>query len=149
MTPTIPIPTDHIYKFYALCGLAIFIASTLGAVYVSERAYERRTNSDLELEILNKKPNLSPEEEAKKVLLTEKSKIYESTDNLVGYALGGSAAVGLFVMGVGFVQWQKKVQPNQDKLLALQIKKMEREILALDKELAQTHTPPAPPVPQG
>ena len=45
-------------------------------------------------------------------------------------------------MAAGFIPWHTKVQPNHDKLLKLQIKKLKREILVLDKELAET--PPGP-----
>jgi hypothetical protein len=34
MEPSIQIPTDNIYKFVCLLGLAVFITSVLGSVYV-------------------------------------------------------------------------------------------------------------------
>ena len=62
MTPTIPIPTDHVYKFHALCGLAILVSALISFVYVYERYKERRENQSLELDILNRKENPSQEE---------------------------------------------------------------------------------------
>ncbi|HEX9869591.1 MAG TPA: hypothetical protein VGC99_13545 [Candidatus Tectomicrobia bacterium] len=142
MTPTIPIPTDHVYKFHALCGLAILISSMIGLVYLHDRFNERIGKNYLKWEILNRKANLSQEEEVTKAVLDMRLKLDRADRKLMPKALGAIAGIGVVMMVFGFMLWHKKVQPKQDKLLELQIKKIEREILALDKELAET--PPGP-----
>jgi hypothetical protein len=135
MTPTIPIPTDSIYKFYALCGLAFVISSLLGAVYINDRGNERAAKYYVEFEVLNRKDNLSQEEEITKDVLNQQLQIGQSNRKLFMRGLGVMLGIGVLGIAAGFIPWHIKVQPNQDKLLELQIKKIEREILALDKEL--------------
>jgi hypothetical protein len=142
MTPTIPIPTDHVYKFHALCGLAFLISSTIGAVYFTEYFNERIGKNYLKWEILNKKGNPSQEEESEKDLLAKSLKVDQSNRKFVPRALSVPAGIGALMMIYGFTAWHRRVQPNQDKLIELQIQKLEREILVLDQELVET--PPGP-----
>jgi len=143
MTPNIPIPTDHVYKFHALCGLAFLISSLVVLVYSHDRFNERIVKNTLELAILKSRDNLSQEEELKKQLLSRILEVNHSDRKFIPKALGVFAGMGILMMGYGFIVWHTKVQPNQDRLLELQIKKLEREILGLDQELAKTPLGPA------
>lgn len=146
MTPTIPIPTDHVYKFYALCGLSIAISSLIALIYLIDRYNERIEKNYLQWEILNRMDNLSQEDEVRKSVLKAKLDVDRLDRSAIPWALGSIGGVGGAMMLLGFIPWHKTLQRNQDKLLELQIKKIEREILALDRELEQPHTTSAPPV---
>ena len=50
MQPSIPIPTDNIYKFVYLFGMAIYLSSTAGATYFGIQFYDFVTKKVLELE---------------------------------------------------------------------------------------------------
>ena len=66
MQPSIPIPTDNIYKFVALFGLSLFISSGLASVavhfYFNDILYKR----SMESEILKTKADPSEEEKIRK-----------------------------------------------------------------------------------
>ncbi|MBI5212063.1 MAG: hypothetical protein HY957_01660 [Nitrospirae bacterium] len=49
------------------------------------------------------------------------------------YSLLIGAFLGIVTMVFGFYHWQTKVQPSQDKFLQLQISKLEKEIVSLNK----------------
>ena len=74
MQPSIPIPTDNIYKFACLLGLAIFISAMLGSIYMVYKFDELTSKDLLELEALKAKDNLSLIESTQKVILEKKYK---------------------------------------------------------------------------
>jgi len=126
MESRIPVPTDNIYKFYALFGLLLVISSLLGSVYVTQSAnesvhafakeYFSIANPDL------KEPSGLEQFIAKRITTTvENRKFYQQG---IGVFLG----VGIMMMFYGFYMWHMKVQPLQDRLMKLQIEKLEREL---------------------
>ena len=52
MTPGFSIPTDNIYKFYALLGLALIISSMLAFVYVYDSSRARTIEWSEELQLI-------------------------------------------------------------------------------------------------
>lgn len=128
MEPRIPIPTDNIYKFYALLGLVLLISGVLLKVYAVQSTNELAFSIAPELSALEAKKELSPEEITTKELLLKRLEI--STRNREEYR-GMSLwlfAFSVIAMVVGFGNWHYKVQPKQDKLLDLQIAKAELEL---------------------
>jgi TM2 domain-containing membrane protein YozV len=148
MEPSIPIPTDNVYKFHALFGLVFFISLMLASVYVHNYYNKRIYNAYLELETLKAKNNLTSEENIKKSLLEGRMREDKADFKFFfSIVLFFGIFVGFVMMIIGFVGWHIKVQPLQDKLLDLQIKKIEREITVLDKQLQRTQLEPQPSLP--
>jgi hypothetical protein len=147
MEPSIPIPTDNIYKFYALCGLAIFVSSILASAYVFTSYLERIASTSIELEMLKTKNDLSSEEAVKKSALEGRLVLDQTLGESFFKLLSVACAVGLLGMIVGFSMWQIRIQPKQDQLLDLQAKKIEHEVRILARTLEQTSADPAPSPP--
>lgn len=128
MNDRLPIPTDNIYKFYALFGMLVMLTSAI--MFFARHDHYRTTAVENYLRIvaLENKESIS-----------EKDKLEVELINSIGEALQGdrefelqiynwSFAIGVAISIVGFYIWQVKVQPRQDELLDLEIEKLRREL---------------------
>lgn len=132
MESNIPVPTDNINKFYAIFGLIFIVSCVLGDIYLLKETAYLSCSTNLKLATLQSKDSLTKEEEMKKNTL-EYLKNFTKLANGVyhGWLLAGMI-FGAVLMLYGFFKWHYDVQPQQDKLLKLQISKLEKEIAALD-----------------
>ncbi|WP_345860625.1 hypothetical protein [Shewanella algae] len=139
MQSRVPIPTDNIYKFYALFGLLILLTTGIMFFIRHEQynimAFERY----IPTETLRAKKSLSEDESRELFILEEKSKIAKLNKELELWLY----MFGFFFFGggfttYGFYHWHTKIQPKQDRLMDLQIEKAEAEVKALNKQLHWT-----------
>ncbi len=133
MENKITIPTDNIYKFYALFGLLFFISCIISAVSIHNSSNELAYKNYIERETLKAKENKSQEETNIVTVLERRKQIDKADRDFFVYSLLIGAFFGIVTMVFGFYHWQTKVQPSQDKFLQLQISKLEKEILSLNK----------------
>jgi uncharacterized Tic20 family protein len=127
MEPKIPLPTDNIYKFYALFGLMLLITSILGTILVN-------TSTNEKLYELIKEYEAIPKEQKEK----SKSTLAEVIEKLIDvqiknkyfflYSLGATSGISIILMWYGFRQWHTKIQPKQDELFELQLSKLRKEL---------------------
>jgi hypothetical protein len=145
------LPTDNLYKFLALSGLAIAIFGLVfPAIRISEirlKLIEANTQTRLlkleidqlkeDVDTAKKKSSVSPEEignirkrmieiNVKKVELdgrTEQIKALMEDLNFARGALKVSAPLGLVISFLGFYFWYSLIQKPNDLLLQKQIKK--------------------------
>ncbi|WP_415886016.1 hypothetical protein ACMXYO_15430 [Neptuniibacter sp. QD37_6] len=134
MTPGFSIPTDNIYKFYALLGLALVLSSMLSFVYVYDTSRAKALERAEEMMILEQKEELSVRDAKRKELLEALVKVEEENKkfymSVLNYSLAAGIAIGLF----GLMVWQFSVQPRSDRLIELQIKSLEEEVESRDKK---------------
>ncbi|WP_052810780.1 hypothetical protein [Variovorax paradoxus] len=136
----IPVPTDNIFKFYALFGLLLFVFG-VGAIIALQRStndYLYRSTIDLETVKAIAQP--TPPDVAKRELLGKLIVVAKSDKDFLGHCLSAIAALGFWLGVYGFYKWHKDVQPVQDEMLQLQVEKLRREVAALSPV-------PIPPVP--
>ena len=138
MQSKIPLPTDNIYKFYALFGLLIFLSSAYAFTNLYQNYNERSFKRYIDLEVLKSIEVLSPDQVATKKVLEEQRKIDASDKRIFINALSFIFSISLFLMGFGFYRWHSKIQPQQDKTIEKQLEKMELEIRLLNKQLSST-----------
>jgi hypothetical protein len=140
MEPSIPVPTDNIYKFIGLFGLVVFISSMLAVVYLTSKNNEVVFKGIEELRNLQMKEKLTLEESNRKYVL-EGILQNNTTSTIIYLIILASFLLFGFILSIfGIYYWFKKVQPKQDELLNLQIEKMRREIQVLDKQLEKKDT---------
>lgn len=134
MEPKIPLPTDNIYKFYALFGLVILLTAAIMFFIRHEHYNSMAYEIYVPLEILKTKKDLTEEEQKKLFLLKRKSEIDMSDKNFeLGIYFFCFFIFGCGLTIYGFHHWHTQIQPLQDKLLRLQIKKYESELRAVVK----------------
>jgi len=132
MESRIPLPTDNIYKFYALFGLLLFITAVAGVIVVNTSTAE--TIHQLVKEYQELGGNAASKEDNILAKIIE-ARIENQAKNKKFFirSLGVLLAVALILMFHGFIQWHKKIQPKQDELLDLQIERLRHELERLKK----------------
>jgi hypothetical protein len=135
MFPTIPIATDHLYKFITLFGLVFLVFSLIGIVYIFDKYNNLFYKNIMELETLKLKDELSKVEALTKTRLEHMNKLYITDKNTMQWVLAFCGALGLWLFIIGLFLWWRKVQPQQDELLRLQIEKLRLELAGLDRQL--------------
>lgn len=128
MQPNVPIATDNLYKFVALFGLVLVVASFAGFYlsYANHRA-EMALIEDRRFDLAKSAGTLSPAAVAK---IEWDLMIREDVSSANRVTFGSVMAFPLFagfaLSTVGFFLWIK-VQRLQDELLELQIAKARKE----------------------
>lgn len=131
MESKIPLPTDNIYKFYALFGLLLCITSILGSIYVGKATNERIHQLVKEHDVISQTISQEDESASSKVI-NELLKVETENKKFFIKALGYILGVSIFLMVIGFGMWHYKIQPKQDKYFDLQLRKLEIEVKRLE-----------------
>lgn len=128
MESKIPLPTDNIYKFYALFGILLLVTSIVALVYTNQSTNALLFSNIIALEELKLKENPSPLDDKRQAVLQRQRDIAISDRNFFNIAIGCLVAVATFAMWFGFRRWHNVIQPKQDRLLDLQIQKAEQDL---------------------
>ena len=128
MTPSLPIPTDNIYKFACLFGLALIVASIFSYVSVYTSSLDRKIEY---LEVTITLEGKAERTKAESDLLELNRRLLEvtkSNERTASTVLGVVLGAGLLLSAVGAFHWYQKIQRRDDKLAELQIAKLEAEL---------------------
>lgn len=122
MESRVPLPTDNIYKFYALFGLLLFIFGIGASIAQTKVTNDFMVKSFIELEVLKaiEKPN--PVEVLRRTVTERMIEVEKSDKELFKWGLAFIVAVGFLLMIYGFGRWHSHLQPAQDELLQLQMR---------------------------
>ena len=128
MQSKIPLPTDNIFKFYALFGLVLVIFGFSAIIYLNKTTNDLIFDTVLKIEVLESSTDLSSVQETELIILERKQEIAITDKD--GFVFLGAFLIGIGVvlMVIGFYHWHTKIQPLQDKILELTIKKLEQEL---------------------
>jgi hypothetical protein len=137
MAPSIPIPTDNIYKFICLFGLALIVSSLFSFVSLYSSSLESKINYDKLIIPLEAKEHRSAEENKLLTLYKNVIQLTKKNEETADSAIGGAIAVGMLVSALGAVLWYNTIQKRDDKLGAAQLEKLEIEIAKLRHELEE------------
>lgn len=128
MESKINIPTDNIYKFYAIFGLALCIAALTLFVVTYNEHYESQITLSLELTKIQGNEKLSSYEVSQKEIIQKQIEINASNKDFYQLVIACLLGLGVAVVFYGFKNWHYKVQPKIDELTDLQIKKLRMEL---------------------
>jgi len=132
MHSKIPLPTDNIYKFYALFGLMLLISS-MALFVINYSTYQQRSfDRFLELSVLIKLKELTPQQLTLKEMYQAQAVVDKSDKKTYLYCISVFITLSLFLMFYGFLKWHRNIQPLQDLLIKKQIEKIELEIKQLN-----------------
>ncbi|HHF3121835.1 TPA: hypothetical protein ACPJ19_001902 [Vibrio diabolicus] len=130
MDSRIPLPTDNIYKFYALFGLLLFVFGVGSIIFVSQTANSQIYEIIVEYNSLKNIPTevMTPNENYRFQLLDKK--LDDAAFNKVVYPVFLSIVivVGVLMMVYGFKVWHTVIQPEQNEITRLNIKKLKQEV---------------------
>ena len=135
MESRIPIPTDNIYKFYALFGVLLFVFCIGSLIYINNSTNELVFSASPEYKALESIDHLTSIEVAKKQVLEKRVEIALADKKFSGRSIGVIWGISILLIIYGFVKWQLKVQPIQDEMAQLQLEKIRLEVEALRMSL--------------
>lgn len=128
MLERIPLPTDNIYKFYALFGLVLFIFSFSSVIYINKSTNELLLEAVIDHKTLDAIEKRTPNQEAIKGALERKVELVASNKKFFHYCISAISALSLYLMYYGFRHWHTKIQPVQDEIAELTLKKLRAEV---------------------
>lgn len=137
MYSKIPLPTDNVYKFYALFGLALLMFGLASILYVNKATNDFMATAYVDLEELKSQAILKPRDEARKRILERQVEVAKNDKEFFLSGAAGVAAIGTLAMVLGFTRWQLRIQPVQDEIADLQLAKLRHEA-GQQKESAPT-----------
>jgi short subunit fatty acids transporter len=136
MDNRIPLPTDNIFKFYALFSLLLLVFSVGSVLYVNKATNEQIVSLLVEYKTLETEKSLDPVKALRKDILERQIEVILSDKRFYRHSL--SILMGLSVLGMwyGFSKWHKVVQPVFDEMhqVQLDIAKLQLEKLKTDRK---------------
>ena len=128
MQGKLPLPTDNIYKFYALFGLVLLIFSLSSCLYINKTTNDLIYKAIVDIETINQVDKKTHLQKVKQRTLERKLEVAIADKEFHLYAAGVLAGLSILLMYYGFTSWHKIVQPQQDELTRLTIKKLKAEL---------------------
>jgi hypothetical protein len=128
MESRVPLPTDNIYKFYALFGLLLLIFGVGSILYVTKSTNDLVFEDGVELATLKANTARSVAEETRFKLLERKLEVALQDKNTLSTGISVIIAFGIVMMVSGFWKWHTKVQPIQDEMAKLSLEKLRQEV---------------------
>jgi len=128
MHSRVPLPTDNIFKFYALFGLLISIFCLSSIIFVNKTTNELIFETIIEQETLNVIIQPTVTQQAKKRVLQRKLEIALSDKLFFQVVAGIFLSAGGYMTYYGFKRWHNEIQPLQDEITKLSIQKLKNEL---------------------
>jgi len=141
MSPSIPIPTDNIYKFACLFGLALIVSSIFAFVSSYTSALDRKVKYLEVIISLEAKEQRSKVEEDTLSLTKRLVEVSNSNQSFANSFVGVVLSLGIAMSGFGAFRWYAKIQPRDDKLADLQIAKLQAEVARLNAPASPSSPP--------
>jgi hypothetical protein len=136
MESKIPIPTDNIFKFYALFALFLFVFSIGSNLYINQSTNRLILDSAVEKQRLLTEAGNNPVSEVK-IATMERELKNAKTDRTVAFWLFSALAGAAFWLGIyGFNRWHKEVQPRIDEASRVQLEIAKLQLAKLRAEVA-------------
>ena len=137
MQPSLPVPTDNIYKFCCLFGLVLIVSSIFSFVASYSSSLDRKIKYTETVIPLKAKAKRTEAEEEILKLHQKLLQVTGSNEETAGYAIGVVMAIGIGLSVYGAKRWHSIVQRRDDLLAELQIRKLSAEVAALEAALKE------------
>jgi hypothetical protein len=135
MTPSLPIPTDNIYKFACLFGLVLIVSSIFALVSVYTSSLDRKIHYAEVIIPFKVKPQPTDTEKEYIKLYEQLIEVAKKNEKTASVCVGVVLGIGVILCYVGATKWYRIIQKRDDKLANLQIKKLEAEIARINSEV--------------
>ena len=134
MQPSLPIPTDNIYKFACLFGLALIVSAIFAFVSSYSSALDRKVHYSEVLIPLEAKAQRTKAEDEVLALNRKLIEVTKSNERMADSCIGVVLGAGLMLSIYGAGKWHGLIQKRDDQLAALQLRKLEAEVKNLEAE---------------
>lgn len=136
MESKLPVPTDNIFKFYALFSLLLFVFSIGAVLYIQQSTNQLAFENLEEVEALKQLETRTPQQDLRKALLERMLEVANENKGYFNKALG--ALIGLSICGMfyGFRKWHLDVQPVVDEAARVQLEISKLQLAKLRAEVS-------------
>ena len=132
MQPSVPIPTDNIYKFACLFGLALIVSAIFSFVASYSSSLDRKVRY-MEIVIpLEAKTEKSKTEEDQLAMNRKLISVTKENEQAATVAISAVLVAGLLLSLYGATKWHQIVQKRDDQLAELQLRKLAAEVARLE-----------------
>ena len=140
MTPNIAPPTDNIYKFACLFGLALVVSSIFAFVSIYSSSLERKVKYSEVVIPLEAKAQRSKMEESMLSMNKKLIEVTRSNEQFANALIGVVLLIGAALSWHGASNWHKKIQARDDMHAMLLLEKLRAEIdkLKLEKRALES-----------
>lgn len=139
MSPSsIPVPTDNLYKFACLFGLALIISGIFAYAQIYTSSLDRKIKHSEAVIELESKPDRSKSDEDRLLLNRRLIDVTHSNEKFAYNAIAVVFAFGILLSAYGAVKWRRYVQTRDDRLAELQLQKLDLELALLRANLSET-----------
>lgn len=145
MQPSLPVPTDNIYKFSCLFGLVLIVSAVIAFASIYSSSLERKIVYVQAVIALESKAERTKQEEENLKLNRLLIDVTKQNEDLSNICLGVVIAFGLLLSGYGARQWHRTIQRRDDQLAELQIQKLQAEIAKIQSETSPSPSSDIPP----
>lgn len=135
MQPSLPIPTDNIYKFACLFGLVLIVSAIFAFVSSYSSSLDRKIKYSEVIIPLEAKADRSKIENDLLALNQRLIEVTKSNEKSASTAIGIVLGFGLLLSAYGAKKWHQVIQTRDDKLADLQLRKLEAEVAKLEAEV--------------
>jgi hypothetical protein len=135
MENKIPVPTDNIFKFYALFGLLLLVFSMGAIIYVTRASNELIYSTVPELAGLKEIEKPNEVTRARIAVLEKKLEINKTDKTVLPATLTGLCIVAAIAMAYGFVKWHCDIQPMLDETACTQLQIAKLQLAKLRREI--------------
>jgi hypothetical protein len=134
MESKLPVPTDNIFKFYALFSLLLLVFSVGAIIYVQKITNDLMVSTWVELDTLQQAKDLPLHDQARMSIIKQQHVVAKEDKKHFNQGLGGLIALAIFGIWYGFRKWHTEVQPLMDESARVQlaIAKLQLERLQIE-----------------
>jgi len=141
MPPSLSVPTDNIYKFACLFGLALIVVSIISFVSIYTSSLDRKIRYAEIVIRVEAEPQRSKADDDLLTLNKTLLSVTKENERLASSVIAVVLSIGVLLSAFGAHRWHDKVQQRDDKLAQLQLEKLEAEIAKLKLEAAAVQPP--------
>jgi len=145
MQPSLPVPTDNIYKFSCLFGLVLIVSAVIAIASVYNSSLEKKIVYVQAVIALESKSERTKQEEDTLKLNRWLIDVTKKNEDYVNVLLGAVLGLGIVLSGFGATQWRRTIQRRDDQLAELQIQKLQAEIAKIQAETPLPSSSEIPP----
>lgn len=135
MESRLPVPTDNIFKFYALFSLLVLVFSISAVLYTNKTANDRVFANLVEIETLKQDPVPTPSQKMRLAALERQLEVSQSNRKFFLWALSILTALSGAGIYYGFRKWHMEVQPVIDESSRVQLEIAKLQLMKLRREL--------------
>ena len=137
MTPSLPLPTDNVYKFVCLFGLTLVGVGVFSFLSSYSPSLERAVRYSEAVISLEAKPERTAAEEELLAMNKKLIEIAKANEVAALDAIGKVVGLGIVLSLGGAYLWYTKIQLRDDQLARLQLEKVELEVTKLRIDVEQ------------